>query len=140
MIPDVPIDFRVRFSVDEVALSTLHEQAFAEPAEPPPAPSQPWGARLDRYSLTWVGAFDRDDLVGFVHACWDGGRHAFLLDPVVAPAHRHQGIGTRLVRLLVDQTARTGCHWLHVDYEPHLELFYQAAGFRTTQAGIIRLV
>lgn len=65
-----------------------------DPAAPPDARSEPWDARLDRYSLTWVGAFDRNDLVGFVHACWDGGLHAFLLDTIVAPTHQHQGIGT----------------------------------------------
>jgi len=32
-----------------------------------------------------------------------------------------------------------GAEWLHVDFEPHLEGFYRACGFRPTEAGLIRL-
>ena len=30
-------------------------------------------------------------------------------------------------------------HWLHVDYEPHLEPFYRACGFTPTLAGLLGL-
>ena len=36
-------------------------------------------------------------LVGFVHAVWDGGTHAFILDTVVAAEVGRRGVGTRLV-------------------------------------------
>ena len=32
-----------------------------------------------------------------------------------------------------------GAAWMHVDYEPHLDGFYKACGFRSTQAGLVRL-
>lgn len=130
-------DLRVRFVVDDRALSDLHSQAFSsQPAQA----VLPWAARLERHSLTWVGAFSRDQLVGFVHACWDGGLHAFLLDTIVDPQHQGQGIGQRLVQALVAETRAAGCEWLHVDYEPHLTSFYrEACGFRSTDAGLIHL-
>ena len=34
---------------------------------------------------------------------------------------------------------KRGIHWLHVDYEPQLEQFYQACGFRPTLAGLTDL-
>jgi len=54
-----------------------------------------WAERLQRQGLPWVGAFDADDLVGFVHLCWDGGAPAFVLDTTVHPEHRRRGIRTR---------------------------------------------
>jgi ribosomal protein S18 acetylase RimI-like enzyme len=64
---------------------------------------QPWAQRLEHHSLTWIGAFRHDTLIGFVHACWDGGSHAFVLDTIVDTTHRRQGIGQALVRALIDQ-------------------------------------
>lgn len=100
---------------------------------------EPWGERLERFGLTWVGAFRGEELVGFVHACWDGGNHAFLLDTVVDPEQRRRGIGGSLVRALIQEVGESGCEWLHVDFEPHLAGFYGAAGFRPTTAGLINL-
>ena len=132
-------DLRTRFPVDDVALSNLHARAFTHPEAPLTINVQPWRSRLERYSVAWVGAFVDDELVGFVHACWDGGLHAFLLDTVVDPGHRHRGLGSLLVEYLSSEVKQAGCQWLHVDFEPHLNSFYRAAGFRPTPAGLIQL-
>ena len=125
-----------RFPVDDRVLSDFQARAGGHPSEEP----QPWRSRLDRYSLCWVGAFDGDRLVGFVHACWDGGRHAFLLDTVVDPDHQRRGIGRDLVTALAAEVAAAGCEWLHVDFTPELTAFYRdACGFRDTEAGLLRL-
>lgn len=91
-------------------------------------------------SLVYCAAFDGDRLIGYVNVAWDGGAHAFLLDPTVHPDARHRGIGSALVRAAKDAAAERGAEWLHVDYEPHLEGFYRALGFRHTEAGLMRLV
>jgi len=132
------VDVRIRPPVDDAALSALHARAFGNPT---PGPPQPWSQRLARHSLTWVAAFvDGDALVGFVHAVWDGGAHAFLLDTVVDPAHQRRGIGATLVRTLAAEVTAAGCEWLHLDYEPHLTGFYrEACGFRATDASLLRL-
>ena len=133
---DQDLQFRVRFAVEDVRLSELHARAFGCRD----VAVQPWASRLERHSLTWVGAFEGDRLIGFVHACWDGGAHAFLLDTIVDPDQRRLGIGDRLVKLLIAEVGAMGCEWLHVDYEPHLAAFYrEACGFRSTDAGILDL-
>ena len=90
-------------------------------------------------SLAYCGAFAEGELVGFVNVAWDGGAHAFLLDPTVHPAFRRRGLGVSLVRRAAALAAARGAEWLHVDYEPHLAGFYAAAGFRSTAAGVMRL-
>jgi predicted N-acetyltransferase YhbS len=132
----VPIELRSRFPVDDAAVSAVHARAFGGD----PVPVTPWAARLDRYALTWIGAFDGGRLVGFVQVCWDGGAHAFLLDTAVDPAWQHRGIGLRLVRAAIDDTRTAGCEWLHVDFEAHLTAFYvEHAGFHPTAAGLLHL-
>ena len=129
------LDVRVRFAVDDDVLSDLHARAFGSPR----GATQPWAERLERHSVSWVGVFAGPTLVGFVHACWDGGAHAFLLDTVVDPGFQRRGIGHRLVLALVAEVTAAGCEWLHVDYEPHLDAFYRGCGFRPTEAGLISL-
>lgn len=133
------IDLRVRFGVDDRILSELHARAFAYPEPAPSLPVLPWRSRLERHSVSWVGAFDGDMLIGFVHACWDGGLHAFLLDTVVDPDYRRHGLGRELVLRLTAEVRAAGCEWLHVDYEPHLDSFYRGCGFRSTKAGLLNL-
>ncbi|NKY44631.1 GNAT family N-acetyltransferase [Nocardia cerradoensis] len=128
-------DLRIRFAVDDEALSRLHADAFGGDRT-----VVPWQARLERHSRSWVGAFAGERLVGFVHAVWDGGNHAFLLDTAVAPDLRRQRIGSALVQTLADDLRELGIEWLHVDFEPHLHSFYRdACGFRATDAGLLRL-
>ena len=101
---------------------------------------QPWTQRLHRHSLTWVGAFDADTLIGFVHPCWDGGCHAFVLDTCVDPGYQRRGIWRALVQSLADNVATAGCQWLQVDFEPHLTSFYRhARAFPATEAGLLHL-
>lgn len=97
-----------------------------------------FGPVLER-SLAYCAAWDGDRLTGFVNVAWDGGAHAFLLDPTVHPDARRRGIGSALVRAAVQAAADAGAEWMHVDYEPHLAPFYRALGFRHTEAGLLRL-
>ncbi|NJM05684.1 GNAT family N-acetyltransferase [Candidatus Gracilibacteria bacterium] len=90
-------------------------------------------------SLVYVAAFNAEQLIGFVNVAWDGGVHAFLLDTTVHPGWQRRGIGTGLVQNAVVAARAAACEWLHVDYEDHLEEFYQGCGFRLTQAGLINL-
>ncbi|TDO54717.1 acetyltransferase (GNAT) family protein [Kribbella sp. VKM Ac-2527] len=129
------MELRVRFPVDDRELSTLHALAFESPVS-----VQPWGARLERHALTWVGAFSNDRLIGFVQVCWDGGAHAFVLDTAVHPEYGRKGIGKELVAAAAEEARAAGCEWLHVDYEPHLTAFYvEACGFTPTEAALLKL-
>lgn len=107
-----------------------------------PAWGEPWtgdlGNMLPR-SLVHVCAYDGDLLVGYINVAWDGGGHAFLLDPTVDIAHQRRGIATELIRRAAEIARQRGAEWLHVDYEPKLDAFYKACGFQPTIAGLIKL-
>ncbi|MCX5578257.1 GNAT family N-acetyltransferase [Kaistia terrae] len=113
-------------------LDRLWQSAWQQPGPRDPR------AILSR-SLVHLCAFDGRELVGFVNVAWDGGIHAFLLDPCVDPGHRRAGLGTKLVRRAAELARERGAHWLHVDFEPHLAGFYRDCGFRPTEAGLMRL-
>lgn len=120
---------------------------------PYPAPSEfsalwqdAWGApfagdtgAIWSRSLAHFGAYEGERLVGYVNLAWDGGVHAFLLDTMVHPQWRRRGIATRLVEAAAITAREQGVQWLHVDYEPQLQSFYEGCGFRPTLAGLIPL-
>ena len=92
-----------------------------------------------KHSLVYICAYQSGQLLGFVNVAWDGGIHAFILDPTVHPDFRRRGIGTELLLRATKAARERGMHWLHVDYEPYLKPFYERCGFRHTEAGLIRL-
>ena len=100
-----------------------------------------WWDRIRPHSLGWVTARAGDGLlVGFANVAWDGGDHAFLLDPKTRGSHQHRGIGTAVVARAVAEARAAGCEWLHVDFGPELAPFYfDACGFVPTDAGLVHL-
>jgi GNAT superfamily N-acetyltransferase len=127
-----PIDYLLSPPVGDAELNRLFSATWIGHTERTFAPV------LER-SLAYVTATDGDDLVGFVNVAWDGGAHAFLLDPTVAPAYQRRGIGTELVLRAAAAAAQRGAEWLHVDFAPELEPFYERCGFRGTRAGLLYL-
>jgi GNAT superfamily N-acetyltransferase len=89
------------------------------------------------HSLAYIGAYLEDALIGFVNLAWDGGIHAFMLDPTVHPQMQRRGIGRELVAQAAAIARQRGIHWIHVDFEPHLRHFYHQCGFQPTEAGLL---
>lgn len=116
-------------------LNALHAECFEHEVE-----ARDWRAQLSAVSLGWVCARLQGRLVGFVNVAWDGGAHAFLLDTMVTGSQRRRGLASQLVAEATGGAKAAGCEWLHVDFEPHLRGFYfEACGFKTTDAGLIAL-
>ncbi|WP_091226133.1 GNAT family N-acetyltransferase [Microbacterium sp. 3J1] len=133
MLDPVRYEWRGPFHNQEV--NTLHAEAFEHRLF-----DDDWNDRLSRLSLGWVTARDDAGLVGFVNIIWDGLGHAFVEDTIVAVRVRRQGVGVGLIDAARESSAAAGCEWLHVDFEDHLKSFYfDACGFRSTNAGLIKL-
>ncbi|MGH2758335.1 MAG: GNAT family N-acetyltransferase [Actinomycetota bacterium] len=133
MVTDA-IRFHVRPGIENEQLDRLHSEGFDHPVV-----GYDWVRQLEEHSLTWIGAFRGDRLIGFVNVAWDGGVHAFLLDTAVAFDYRRRGIGSRLVREAIAAVRRCkGIEWLHVDSDEELmSRFYEPAGFERTPAGLV---
>jgi len=77
--------------------------------------------------------------VAFANVAWDGGDHAFLLEPEVRLDLQRRGIATGLVALAARRAAEAGCEWLHVDFRDELAPFYVGACGFERAAGLLHL-
>jgi GNAT superfamily N-acetyltransferase len=127
-----PLVLTARSTLTDADLNELFSASW-----PDHRPSS-FGSKLAR-SLTWIAAHRGDRLVGYVNVLGDGGAHAFILDTTVHPDERRRGLGVQLVEAAAREAKAHGAQWLHVDYEPYLEAFYQQCGFRPTTAGLMSL-
>lgn len=127
------IEYRVNPPLTNAELNRLYRVSW-----PHHQPPYDFGPEL-AHALAYVTAYAGTDLIGFVRLAWDGGIHAFLLEPTVRPDFRRCGIGRSLVERAVAVARERGLEWVHVDYEPHLRSFYQACGCVPTDAGLIHL-
>ncbi len=118
--------------LDNAALNKLFSSAWGKPYN---VNFQP---ELEA-ALCYIGAFDDTKLIGFVKLIGDAGIHAFLLDPSVHADYKRRGIGQELVARAVAVAKERGCEWVHVDFDDHLEPFYQKCGFKPTKAGLLQL-
>ena len=129
----MPITYRLNPPITNPELDQLFLAAWPNHKAP-----FDFGPELE-HALVFVCAYSTERLVGFVRIAWDGGIHAFVLEPTVHREFQRQGIGKTLVAKAADAAKEHGMHWLHVDFEPHLRDFYRACGFTPTDAGLIRL-
>ena len=98
----------------------------------PPSPER----RLDllhRSDLVAV-AFDDASLVGFVTAVSDGVLAAYIPFLEVLPSHQGQGIGTTLVRRILDRLDEL--YMVDVVCDASLEPFYERLGFLKLDRGM----
>ena len=90
-------DFRIVRSLDTASVIRLYTQAdWWEPGDAADAVE-----RLLKGSFRVAAAFDGDRLIGMARSLSDGASDAYIQDVVVDPAYRKQGIGGKLVRLLL---------------------------------------
>ncbi len=133
-IDDLKYYWRGDVSDAEIVALTLSHGGMSSPG---------WWDQVRPYSLGWVTARNDDGaLVGFVNVAWDGGDHAFLLDTKTRGDLQRRGVATRLVRIAASKAKVAGCEWLHVDFDDIDRLgsfYFDACGFRKTNAGLIHL-
>lgn len=100
-----------------------------------------WDMPIDKlresldHTWGWITATDElENLIGFVRAISDGVTHAYIFHLVVHPDHRNQGLGTRLMRELMQLL---GEHQLMLTLVsvPGKESFYERLGFATEMNG-----
>ena len=80
-------------------------------------------------SLLTFGAYDGDKLVGVIRTVGDGASIVFVQDLLVLPEYQRQGIGTQLLRRIMDHFSSVYQMELMTDNTPETAAFYRSVGF-----------
>ncbi len=82
-----------------------------------------------RNSLLILAAYECDQLAGIARAVGDGATIVFIQDILVKPDRQHQGIGTALLKAMLDRYANVRQIELTTDSRPETIAFYKSLGF-----------
>jgi N-acetylglutamate synthase-like GNAT family acetyltransferase len=80
-------------------------------------------------SFAVVSVYNEGQLIGFGRAVSDGAAYATLYDVMVMPNWQGQGIGSQIIRILVNKCARHDIRKIHLFAAKGSEDFYQHLGF-----------
>ena len=80
-------------------------------------------------SLCVLGAYDSDRLVGIIRAVGDGRTIVFVQDIVVLPEYQRKGIGTKLLKAVMDKYHDVYQMELLTDNTVKTKAFYRSVGF-----------
>jgi GNAT superfamily N-acetyltransferase len=83
--------------------------------------------RLVHEAQRVVGLYDGDRQVGFARAFSDGVALVYLADVYVLPEYRGRGLGTELVREMVENGPLTNVRWILHTRDAHR--LYEKVGF-----------
>lgn len=81
-------------------------------------------------SLKILAAYDQDQLLGIIRAVGDGATIVFIQDLLVDPAYQRQGIGSGLVKAMLDLYQDVRQVELATDITDKTIAFYQSVGFK----------
>lgn len=80
-------------------------------------------------SLCVLGAYDYDKLVGIIRAVGDAKTIVFIQDIIVLPKYQRKGIGTKLLKTLMDKYKDVYQIELLTDNTEKTKAFYRSVGF-----------
>lgn len=80
-------------------------------------------------SLCVLGAFESDQLVGIIRAVGDGQTIVFVQDIIVLPEYQRKGIGTKLLKTLMEKYHDVYQMELLTDNTEKTKAFYRSVGF-----------
>ena len=81
-------------------------------------------------SLLVLAAYDNDELLGIIRAVGDGYTIVFIQDILVYPGKQRQGVGTALLKAVLEHYPDVRQIELATDNTPKTIAFYRSMGFR----------
>ena len=81
-------------------------------------------------SMLTLAAYEGDQLLGIIRTVGDGHTIVFVQDILVYPEYQRQGIGTALLRAILDRYSHVRQIELATDNTPKTIAFYKSMGFR----------
>lgn len=86
------------------------------------------GARLQKLLLV-LASFENDELLGIIRVVGDGFTVILVQDILVFPQYQRQGIGTALLKAVLDRYSHVRQIQLVTDNTPQTVAFYKSLGF-----------
>ena len=80
-------------------------------------------------SLLTLAAYENNELLGIVRVVGDGFTIVFVQDILVFPAKQRQGVGTALLKAVLERYANVHQIELTTDQTPETAAFYRSLGF-----------
>ena len=80
-------------------------------------------------SLLVLAAYENDDLIGIIRVVGDGSTVVFVQDILVFPGRQRQGVGTALLKAVLDRYPDVRQIQLTTDNTPQTIAFYKSMGF-----------
>jgi len=113
--------------------------------------AQGWRQACDEDSPQWVGnliagshcfvvAVDGEEIVGMGRAISDRVSDAYIQDLTVRSNRRNQGIGSRILRTILERLQADGLRWIGLIAEPGSSNLYRHAGFGEMPAAVPMLL
>lgn len=93
-------------------------------------------SRIVRGSHCFVVAMDGDTVVGMGRALSDKTGDAYIHDMTVIESVRHQGLGRRIVRMIIDRLIDDGITWVGLIAERNSHGFYEKEAFRKMEEAV----
>ncbi|MBR0356823.1 MAG: GNAT family N-acetyltransferase [Clostridia bacterium] len=121
------MEIRAYAAYDETQILSLYE-------------SVGWTAYTDRphvlrkgieNSLLCLAAFEGDRLIGLIRAVGDGQTVVLIQDILVHPGYQRQGVGTRLMKCVLERFKDVRQVQLLTDDTPKTISFYESLGFQS---------
>ena len=81
------------------------------------------------HSLSILAAYEGDELIGIIRAVGDGFTIVFVQDILVFPERQRQGVGTALLRAVMNRYSNVRQLCLNTDNTPKTVAFYRSLGF-----------
>ena len=81
-------------------------------------------------SLLVLAAYEDDELTGIIRVVGDGATIVFVQDILVFPEYQRKGIGTALLKEILDRYGHVRQIELATDSTPKTIAFYESIGFR----------
>lgn len=85
-------------------------------------------------SLLILAAYEDGELIGLIRVVGDGATIVFVQDILVIPQKQRQGVGTALLRAVLDRYANVRQLQLMTDNTPKTVAFYKSLGFSELSA------
>ena len=82
-----------------------------------------------KHSLLVLSAYEKEELLGIVRAVGDGHTIVFVQDILVFPEKQRQGVGTALLKAVLDRYPDVRQIELVTDNTPKTVAFYKSLGF-----------